>query len=93
MSKEHLEALLAKYREDAEFAAKIDAAVSSEAVIAVAAEYGLDVDAADLATASSELHLSDAELENVAGGYSCSPMCAPALDGGAVGSFGAGDSC
>ena len=93
MSKEHLEALLAKYREDAEFAAQIDAAVSSEAVIAVAAEYGLDVDAADLATASSELHLSDAELENVAGGYSCSPMCAPPRDRAAVGSFGAGTSC
>jgi predicted ribosomally synthesized peptide with nif11-like leader len=93
MSKDHLEALLSRYREDAEFAAQIDAAASSDAVMAVAAEHGLEVDAADLATAANELHLSDAELENVAGGYSCSPMCAPARDGGAVGSFGVGDSC
>jgi predicted ribosomally synthesized peptide with nif11-like leader len=77
MSKEDLDALLVKYRDDAAFAEKIDAAEDAEAVIAVAADHGLELDAADIATAAGELKLSDAELESVAGGYSCSPNCAP----------------
>lgn len=83
MPNERLEALLAKYGEDEEFAARIDAAADADAVVAVAAEYGIDVETADLATAAAELKLGDAELESIAGGYSCSPECAPSNQEGA----------
>jgi predicted ribosomally synthesized peptide with nif11-like leader len=76
MSSEHLDAMLAKYREDEEFAARINAAADADAVVAAAAEYGFDVESADLASAAAEFELRDAELEGVAGGYSCSPNCA-----------------
>ena len=56
----------------------MDAAAAADAV-RIAADYGFDVSAAELAAAADALNLTDAELESIAGGYSCSPMCAPEL--------------
>ena len=78
MSQDQIDALVARYNADADFAAAMDAAAAADAV-RIAAEYGFDVSAAELAAAGDGLNLADAELEGVAGGYSCSPMCAPRL--------------
>ena len=56
----------------------MDAAAADDAA-RIAADYGFDVSAAELAAAADELNLTDAELEGIAGGYSCSPYCAPKL--------------
>ena len=68
---------MARYNADAELAAAMDAAADSDAAARIAADYGFDVSAAELAAASDKLVLTDAELEGVTGGYSCSPNCAP----------------
>ena len=76
MSQDQIDALVARYNADAEFAAAMDAATADDAA-RIAADYGFDVSAAELAAASDKLVLTDAELEGVTGGYSCSPNCAP----------------
>ena len=78
MSQEQIDALVARYNDDSVFAAAMDAVAGTDDAVRVAAEHGFEVDAAELASSISTLDLTDAELEGVAGGYSCSPMCMPA---------------
>ena len=79
MSQDQIDALVARYNADAELAAAMDAAADSDAAVRIAAEHGFGVEAAELAAASDKLVLTDAELEGVAGGYSCSPQCVPGM--------------
>ena len=78
MSQEQIDALVARYNDDSAFAAAMDAVAGTDDAVRVAAEHGFEVDVAELAAVGDALSLTDAELENVAGGYSCSPMCMPA---------------
>ncbi len=68
MSQDHLDALTARLASDPAFAAALTAAASAEDAQRVAAEHGFDVTAGELAAATSDGDLSDADLERVAGG-------------------------
>jgi len=70
MSAEQLTALLAKLNDDAGLREKLKGAVDLDAAVAMAQEAGFDVSKADWLKhqAKETLELTDAELEDVAGG-------------------------
>ena len=68
MSQDQIDALVARLASDPAFAAALGAATSADDAQRIAAEYGFDVTTGELADASIELDLSDADLESVAGG-------------------------
>ena len=67
MSEEQLKAFLEKVKGDTSLQEKLNAAVDSDAVLAIAQEAGFSISADDLKKAQSEI--SDEELEGVAGGF------------------------
>lgn len=91
MTQEHIDALVARYTSDAEFAAAIDAVSDMDEAVRVAAAHGLDVTAAELAGAEG-LKIGDAELETVAGGADTSTIGTDASIGSA-GSYGGVNGC
>ena len=66
MSEEQLKAFIAKAKEDQSIQEKLKAAADVDAVITIAKAAGFVVSADEIKTAPQEL--SDAELEEVAGG-------------------------
>jgi len=64
-----VQALLARYQSDPTFKAALDAAGSTTAAVQVATQYGLTVSINELqALRPASADVSDAALENVAGG-------------------------
>lgn len=70
MSEDHLSALLAQLKNDADLKQKLQAAGDLDAAVAIAQEAGFEVNKADWIRyqAKQTLELSDAELEGMAGG-------------------------
>ncbi len=68
MSQDHLDVIIARLASDPAFAAALTAAASAEDAQWIAAEHGFNVTASELAAATSDGDLSDADLERVAGG-------------------------
>ena len=67
-----VQALLAKYQSDPAFKAAFDAAGSVAAAVQVAAQHGIRVSLSDVqALGPASEDLSDALLQNVAGGLTC----------------------
>ena len=68
MSQDQVAARIARLVSDTDFASALAAATTAEDAHRVAAEHGFDVTPGELAAASSESGLSDADLEGVSGG-------------------------
>ncbi|MCX6433148.1 MAG: Nif11-like leader peptide family RiPP precursor [Actinobacteria bacterium] len=68
MSQDQLDALVARLASDPTFASALSAATTAEDAQRIAAEHGFDVTAGELATATSNGTLSDADLGAVVGG-------------------------
>ncbi|CAE21062.1 possible SAP domain [Prochlorococcus marinus str. MIT 9313] len=78
MSEEQLKAFLEKVKADTSLQEKLKAAAGSDAVLAIAKAAGLMISADDLTKAQSEI--SDAELEDAAGGGAQGPACCAAME-------------
>ena len=68
MSQDQLDALIARLASDPAFASAFGAASTPEDAKRIAAEHGFDVTTGELATATSNGTLSDADLGAVVGG-------------------------
>ena len=68
MSRDQLDALIARLASDPVFASALAAAVTINDAQRIAAEHGFDVSSAELAAASNG-EPSDGDLEKVSGGY------------------------
>lgn len=69
MASENLRTLIERIQADPHLLATFQAADSAEAVIALAAELGIEIGPDDLGSAESEGSLSESELGLVAGGF------------------------
>lgn len=88
MSQDQLDALVARLASDPVFAASLTAASTPEAAQLMAAEHGFDVTTGELAAASIESELADADLEAVTGGTAGGMTAATTIGG--FGGFGGG---
>ena len=70
MPQDQIDALIARLASDPAFAASLTAATTPEDAQRIAAEHGFDVSPSELASATSDGELSDADLAEVAGGDS-----------------------
>lgn len=68
MSQDQIDALVARLASDPAFASALDSAPTPEDAQRIAAEHGFDVTTGELAAASTDSELSDADLEAVSGG-------------------------
>jgi len=77
MSEEQLSALLAKLKDDVTLREKLQGATDLDAALTLANEAGFDLSKADWLNyqASQTTELSDAELENAAGGAGWLTQC------------------
>ena len=73
MSDQQLKAFLEKVKGDTSLQEKLEAAVDSDAALAIAKDAGFIISADDLKNAQAEL--SEEELEEVAGGITATPTC------------------
>jgi len=89
MSKEQLEALFAKLKDDAGLLEKLQGAEDLDAAVALAKEAGFDVSKADWLRhqAKLTLELSDEELEGVAGGRELDMSSPKLMEACALGFF------
>ena len=69
MSEEQLKAFLEKVKTDTSLQEKLKAAADADAVVAIAKDAGFAITKEDLN--SDRQNLTDAELEDVAGGHPC----------------------
>ncbi len=68
MSQDQIDALVARLASDPAFAAALGAAANADDAQRIAAKHGFDLTTGELAAASIQRNLSDADLEAVSGG-------------------------
>ncbi len=73
MSEEQLKAFLEKVKGDTSLQEKLNAAADADAALAIAKEAGFAITAQNIQSMQSSTHLSDEELEGVAGGQKSFP--------------------
>jgi predicted ribosomally synthesized peptide with nif11-like leader len=81
MSQDQIDAIIARLDSDPGFAQAMSSALTTGDAVAVAASHGFTISADDLTVALLERELSDADLENVAGGSSELSAQAGSCDG------------
>jgi len=80
MSEDQLNAFLARVKQDTNLQAKLKAAADSDAVLAIANEFGFNISADDLKNAQPAI--SEEDLEGIAGGFPYGWMTEVNIPGG-----------
>ena len=75
MPQAQIDALVARLSSDPQFARSLAQAASEADAVRVAAEHGIEVTAGEIADATSDRELDDAELEAISGGRSGEVWC------------------